>query len=77
VTSTQLIVASIVIGFFAVPFLAGGAPEIVNGILILLIVGALLLNSDVWLPYLAQLGGSFGPGAQTPNPKSGGAARKA
>jgi hypothetical protein len=59
VTSTGLIVAAILIGFFAVPWLASGAPEVVNGLLVLLILGSLLLNSSVWLPYLAQLGAAF------------------
>jgi hypothetical protein len=59
VSNTSVIVGAIVLGFFLVPIVAGAAPEVVNGVLLLLIIGALVLNSDVWLPYLRQLGGAF------------------
>jgi hypothetical protein len=65
VSNTGLIFAAIVIGFFVVPIVAPAAPEIVNGLLLLLILGAILLNSDVWLPYLAQLGAAFNQPAPT------------
>lgn len=67
-SNTSVVVGAIVIGFFLVPIVAGAAPEVVNGVLLLLIFGALLLNSDVWLPYLSQLGAAFNqPAPRTSN----------
>jgi hypothetical protein len=72
VSNTGVIVGAIVLGFFLVPVVAGAAPEVINGVLLLLILGALLLNGDVWLPYLTQLGAAFTQPAPEATGKVGG-----
>jgi hypothetical protein len=62
-----VVVGGIVVGFFLVPMVAGAAPEIVNGVLLLLIFGTLLMNSDRWIPYLEQ----FGNAINQPTPVTG------
>lgn len=54
--SQAIVVIGIVVGFIAVPALASAAPTLVNGLLLLMLVGALLMNSDRWVPFLAQFG---------------------
>jgi hypothetical protein len=51
-----IIVCGILVGFLAIPIVAGAAPEIVNGLLLLLLIGAILMNSEKWIPYLAAFG---------------------
>lgn len=51
-------VAAAIVGFFAVPMLAGVSPTLVNGVLLLVLFSSLLLNRDRWLPYMRQLEGS-------------------
>jgi hypothetical protein len=58
-SNNGIVVAGVVVGFFAVPALAGAAPELINGLLLLLIIGTLLMNSGRWLPYLIQFGSAF------------------
>jgi predicted phage tail protein len=60
------VVIGIAAGVFIVPVVAGAAPELVNGLLLLMLVGALLMNSSKWTPYLAQ----FGTAISAPPPKT-------
>ena len=55
-TSNMLVIFSLAVGFVAVSMLASEAPTVVNGILLLLLFGALLMNDTIWLPYLTQFG---------------------
>ena len=48
-------IAAIVVGFFAIPILADMNPTLINGFLMLVLFSSLLLNRDVWLPYMKQL----------------------
>lgn len=50
----SIIVLGIVAGFFVVSFAAGFSPELVNGVLLLILVGTILGNADRWLPVFAQ-----------------------
>lgn len=68
-----VVIGGIVVGFVAVPWLAGYAPELVNGLLLLILIGTLLLNGGRWIPYLAQ----FGNAIDQPAPAGGGGAAKA
>jgi hypothetical protein len=54
VGNRAIVVAGIVAGFFVVSFAANYSPELVNGVLLLILVGTILGNSDRWLPLLAQ-----------------------
>jgi len=69
-SNTFVIVVMLAVGFVAVPTLASWAPELVNGLLILLLIGAILMNDALWLPYLAQ----FGNAVNTPPPDTKGTA---
>ena len=60
-----LLISAMVVGFFLIPTIAAASPEIVNGTLILLILGAILFHTDVWLPWFALLG----KGLETPKPR--------
>lgn len=53
ISGRALVIAGMVLGFFIVPRLAQVAPTLVNGFLLLVLVGALLFNYQRWLPYLA------------------------
>jgi hypothetical protein len=53
-----LIVGGVAVGFFIIPFAARIAPVLVNSLLFLTLIGALLLNSERWLPYLAGFSGA-------------------
>jgi hypothetical protein len=55
-TNHAVVIAGIAVGFIVVPMAASAAPTVVNGLLLLILFGALLLNSKVWLPYLKQFG---------------------
>jgi hypothetical protein len=63
-----IIVIGIAAGVVVVPFLADAAPSIVNKFLLLLLLGALLLNRSKWLPSVAQ----FGNAVNAPAPATGG-----
>lgn len=54
VGNRAIVVAGIVAGFFVVSFAASYSPQLVNGVLLLVLVGTVLGNADRWLPYLAQ-----------------------
>ena len=62
-----VVVGGIVVGFFVVSAVAGVAPEVVNSLLLLMLLGALLLNSSKWIPYLSQ----FGDAIDKPPPTTG------
>ena len=64
--SQAIVVIGIAAGFFIVPVLAGAAPQLVNGLLLLILIGALLMNSSKWTPALAQ----FGNAISAPPPKA-------
>jgi hypothetical protein len=67
-----VVIGGIAIGFVVLPWLAGVAPELVNGLLLLLIIGAVLLNSPRWLPYLTQFGSAAGKASEAaPNTRHG------
>lgn len=40
--------------------LADYAPHLVNGVLVLILSGVVLKNSDVWIPWIQGISGSFG-----------------
>lgn len=68
-----IVIAGIVAGFFVVSFAANYSPELVNGVLLLILVGTILGNADKWLPYLSQFStagsravGQPGPSKQVP-----------
>ena len=46
-------------GFLVVPLMAGAAPTVVNGFLVLLLVGVILMRSDSWLPWLTTFSSAF------------------
>jgi hypothetical protein len=49
-----VLVLGLVVGLFVIPPLARAMPVAVNGFLLLVLLGSLLINRDRWLPYLAQ-----------------------
>lgn len=53
-SSRGIVVLGIIVGFFVVPFAANYSPELVNGVLLLILVGTILGNADRWLPWLSQ-----------------------
>ena len=53
-----IVVLGIAVGFFVVPVLAKVSPELVNGVLALILIGVILMHSDQWLPLLNQFGGA-------------------
>jgi len=67
-SNDAVVIGGLAVGFFLVPTVAGAAPEVVNGLLLLILLGALLLNSDKWLPFLTQ----FGNAVSQPPPATGG-----
>lgn len=42
-------------GFVLIPTLASASPELINGFLILVLVGIILGNSGKWVPWLTNL----------------------
>jgi hypothetical protein len=65
VSSHAVVIGGIIVGFIVIPMVAGAEPEIVNGLLLLMLFGALLMNSTIWLPYLKQFGNAT---SKTPAP---------
>ena len=53
------LIVAIVAGLWVVPALARFAPELVNGLLVLMIVGVILFNSDRWIPVMNSAAGAF------------------
>lgn len=51
-SGTGLRVIVFVAGFIIVPTLAEAQPELVNGLLLLILAGIILTNYRRWLPYL-------------------------
>lgn len=62
-----IVILGISVGFLLVPSAASLAPELVNGVLLLILIGIILGNADKWLPYLNQF-----TAAATPNIKRSG-----
>lgn len=58
-----VIVLGIVAGFWIVPTMARFSPVIVNGFLVLLLVGIIFGNADRWLPILDAFGKAIEEGA--------------
>jgi Na+/citrate or Na+/malate symporter len=56
-STTVLIVIAFVAGFFVVPYAARFAPRFVNGLLLIILLGAIVGNMDRWLPWFT---GAFG-----------------
>lgn len=52
VASRAGLVVVVLAGFVLVPTIAKAQPTLINGFLILLLVGVVLGNSSKWLPYL-------------------------
>jgi len=69
ISGRALVIAGMVLGFFIVPRLAQVAPTLVNGFLLLVLVGALLFNYQRWLPYLAAFETTPKPVAKKAGPK--------
>lgn len=55
ISDRALIAFGIVIGFLVIPRLAYSAPVAVNSILLVILLGALLINEERWLPWLRRL----------------------
>lgn len=53
-----IVLLGIAVGFLLVPSAASFAPELVNGVLLLILIGIILGNADRWLPYLSQFSGA-------------------
>lgn len=51
-----MILIGIIAGFWIVPTVARFSPVLVNGLLLLILVGIILGNSDRWTPILAAFG---------------------
>ncbi len=50
-----LVAIGLAAGFVLVPRLANAAPAVVNSILLVILLGALLINEERWLPWLKRL----------------------
>jgi hypothetical protein len=72
-----IIVCGILVGFLIVPMAAGAAPEIVNGLLLLMLAGAVLMNSSKWIPSLASFGNAISAAPPAPTGGGGGGSVKA
>jgi uncharacterized membrane protein YphA (DoxX/SURF4 family) len=71
VGSQAVVVGGILVGFLVIPMVAGAAPEIVNALLLLMLLGAILMNSNKWVPMLANFGNAVGaPSTATSNPNA-------
>lgn len=51
-----IIVLGLLVGFVAIPVIAEVNAEMINGFLVLLLIGIILFRSDQWLPLFAQFG---------------------
>lgn len=71
VGNRAIVVLGIVAGFFVVSFAANYSPQLVNGVLLLILIGTILGNADRWLPYLSHFG-TAGSSAVHVNAASGG-----
>lgn len=67
-----LLFAGFIVGLFAIRPLANVSPPAVNGFLLLVLLSALLLQRDRWLPYLT----AFNAGGASSSGGSSGAKRK-
>jgi hypothetical protein len=67
-----LLIVGLIGGFVVVPMVANVAPVFVNGLLLLVLTGTLLFNSDRWLPYLAGFSELSAKASGRPTPSSGG-----
>jgi hypothetical protein len=65
VGSQAVVVGGILVGFLVIPMVAGAAPEIVNALLLLMLLGAILMNSSKWVPMLANFGNAVGTPSTT------------
>ena len=74
-SNDAVVVGGLVVGFFLIPTVAGAAPEIVNGLLLLILLGALLLNKDRWLPFVTQFGNAVSQPPPTATGGGGGGAK--
>lgn len=62
--NNTILIAGVAAGFVVVPLLAGAAPTAVNGVLILILVGIVLMRSSSWLGWLSEFTSAFsGPRA--------------
>jgi len=69
-----LLLAGLLVGFFVIPPMADASPRVVNGFLLLVLVGSLLYNRDRWLPLLNRFVGTvpstgIGTGGSGPKKK--------
>lgn len=55
-TDRAVVIVGILVGFFVVGVAAQWSPELVNGVLVLILVGTVLGNYPKWLPYLSHFG---------------------
>lgn len=64
VSGNVAIVIALLIGFVLVPWTARNVnATMVNGFLLLVLIGTVLGNTNRWLPYVAQIGAAFGSGS--------------
>lgn len=60
-----IVLVAIVGGFYASTFAARYNATLVNGILLLILIGTVLGNADKWMPYLTALGEAGTPAVST------------
>lgn len=53
-----LLLGGLLFGFFIIPPLANASPRVVNGFLLLILLGSLLFNNERWLPLLDRFVGT-------------------
>jgi hypothetical protein len=76
--NTAIVVVGLAAGFVVVPVLAQANPELVNGFLVLILVGMVLIRSSQWLPLLTQFStATSGAVAAAPGASGGTTASKA
>lgn len=55
-TNNMVVILGLVVGWFAIPIMAQASPEVVNGLLLLILLAALLVNYQKWVPALNSFG---------------------
>ena len=64
ISGKALLIAGLLLGFFLIPPLAEASPKVVNGFLLLVLMGILLMKQDQWLPLLARFNSAAGVPAE-------------
>jgi len=69
-SNNGIVIAGIAAGFVVIPLLANVNATIINGFLILLLIGIVLYHSSTWMPLLTQFGAVGSSGAQKSGAKT-------